>query len=58
VIGYAMGGYALGYYTPPMPAGAGPEVVPPEFALGRGDGDTSMGDAAMLSAISAEVAAG
>jgi ectoine hydroxylase-related dioxygenase (phytanoyl-CoA dioxygenase family) len=58
LIGYAMGGYALGYYTPPLPAGAGPEVVPPEFALGRGDGDTSMGDAALLSAIIAEVAAG
>jgi len=58
VIGYAMGGYALGYYTPPLPAGAGPEVVPPEYALGRGLGDTSMGDTALLAAISAEVAGG
>jgi hypothetical protein len=34
LLGYRMGGYALGYYTPPLPAGAGPEIVPPEFALG------------------------
>ena len=37
LIGYAMGSYALGYYTPPLPAGQGPEVVPPEFALGKLD---------------------
>lgn len=34
LIGYQMGSYALGYYTPPLPPGEGPEVVPPEFALG------------------------
>jgi ectoine hydroxylase-related dioxygenase (phytanoyl-CoA dioxygenase family) len=34
LLGYSMGGYALGYFTPPLPAGAGPEIVPPEFALG------------------------
>lgn len=39
MIGYAMGSYALGYYTPPLPPGQGPEVVPPQFALtGQGDG--------------------
>ncbi|MDP2123030.1 MAG: phytanoyl-CoA dioxygenase family protein [Parvibaculum sp.] len=37
LIGYSMGSYALGYYTPPLPAGQGPEVVPPEFALGKLD---------------------
>jgi ectoine hydroxylase-related dioxygenase (phytanoyl-CoA dioxygenase family) len=36
LLGYAMGSYALGYFTPPLPAGEGPEVVPPEFALGDG----------------------
>ena len=36
LLGYAMGSYALGYFTPPLPPGEGPEVVPPEFALGRG----------------------
>lgn len=36
LIGYQMGSYALGYYTPPLPPGEGPEIVPPEFALGVG----------------------
>lgn len=31
LLGYAMGSYALGYYTPPLPPGQGPEIVPPEF---------------------------
>ena len=31
LLGYSMGSYALGYFTPPLPAGKGPEVVPPEF---------------------------
>lgn len=31
LLGYAMGSYALGYFTPPLPAGKGPEIVPPEF---------------------------
>ncbi len=35
LIGYARGDYALGYYTPPLPPGEGPEVVGPEWALGR-----------------------
>jgi hypothetical protein len=34
LIGYAMGSYALGYYSPPLPPGQGPEVAPPQFALG------------------------
>ena len=34
LIGYAMGSYALGYYTPPLPPGVGPEVAPPQVALG------------------------
>ena len=41
LLGYTMGSYALGYYTPPLPPGEGPEVVGPEHALGRnilGDG--------------------
>lgn len=31
LLGYAMGSYALGYFSPPLPPGEGPEVVPPEF---------------------------
>jgi len=34
LLGYAMGSYALGYYTPPLPPGQGPEVTPPQVALG------------------------
>ncbi|MEO1169550.1 MAG: phytanoyl-CoA dioxygenase family protein [Pseudomonadota bacterium] len=35
LLGYAMGSYALGYYTPPLPPGEGPEVVPPDFLFGE-----------------------
>ncbi|MEM7766067.1 MAG: phytanoyl-CoA dioxygenase family protein [Pseudomonadota bacterium] len=31
LLGYAMGSYALGYFTPPTAPGVNPEVVPPEF---------------------------
>lgn len=55
LIGYAMGSYALGYYTPPLPPGAGPEVVPPEHALGAATGGSSMGSTELLAAIGAEV---
>src|SRR5580658_465227 len=34
LLGYAMGSYALGYFTPPLPPGEGPEGVPPQYALG------------------------
>jgi hypothetical protein len=30
-----MGSYALGYFTPPLPPGAGPEIAPPQVALGE-----------------------
>ncbi len=30
LIGYAMGSYALGYFSPPLAPGLGPEIVPPE----------------------------
>jgi ectoine hydroxylase-related dioxygenase (phytanoyl-CoA dioxygenase family) len=41
LIGYTMGSYALGYFTPPLPPGEGPELAGPEYALGRGTGDGS-----------------
>ena len=50
-----MGSYALGYYPPPLPPGEGPEVVPPEFALGRTDGGPGMGSHELLAAVSADV---
>jgi Phytanoyl-CoA dioxygenase (PhyH) len=31
MLGYAMGSYALGYFTPPLAPGQGPEIVPPEW---------------------------
>ena len=37
LIGYQIGQYALGYYTPPLPPGEGPEIVGPEWALHGGD---------------------
>jgi len=56
LIGYSMGSYALGYYTPPVAAGEGPEVVPPEFALGQMDGDASQfGSAELLAEVSASI---
>ncbi|MEZ5560036.1 MAG: phytanoyl-CoA dioxygenase family protein [Pseudomonadales bacterium] len=31
LLGYSMGSYALGYFSPPTAPGEGPEVVPPEY---------------------------
>ncbi|MEJ6670761.1 MAG: phytanoyl-CoA dioxygenase family protein [Pseudomonadales bacterium] len=44
--GYAMGQYALGYYTPPGFPGEHPEVVPPEYALGHSVSQSMMGTSA------------
>jgi len=50
MLGYAMSNYALGYFTPPLPPGEGPETVPPEWALGTkgADAEGSLGGAALL----------
>jgi hypothetical protein len=37
LIGYAMGQYALGYYSPPGPPGEVPNLAPPQYALGHLD---------------------
>lgn len=42
--GYAMGQYALGYYTPPGSPGEHPEEVSPAYALGKAVEHESMGD--------------
>lgn len=56
LIGYSMGGYALGYYTPPLPAGEGPESVPPEYALGHKETAIStLGSAELLESIRDEI---
>lgn len=51
LIGYRIGNYALGYYTPPLPPGEGPEAVGPEYALGRGRSTGGLGDDADQSAL-------
>ena len=56
LIGYSMGNYALGYYTPPLPPGEGPEVVGPEVALGVAVGDQEFGTAELLDSLAAKVA--
>jgi ectoine hydroxylase-related dioxygenase (phytanoyl-CoA dioxygenase family) len=38
LLGYSMGSYALGYFSPPTAPGAGPEVVPPEFLFSGKEG--------------------
>jgi Phytanoyl-CoA dioxygenase (PhyH) len=42
LIGYQIGQYALGYYTPPLPPGEGPEIVGPEWALRGGSAEGSV----------------
>lgn len=56
LIGYSLGGYALGYYTPPGAPGEAPESVPPEYALGHHDTAIStLGSADLLESISTEI---
>jgi len=50
LLGYTQGSYALGYYTPPLPPGEGPECVGPEHALGRG-GASALGGQELLDAV-------
>jgi ectoine hydroxylase-related dioxygenase (phytanoyl-CoA dioxygenase family) len=57
LLGYATGQYALGYYTPPLPPGAGPEMVPPEHALRGGDGGSVFGSDTSRDAVRAAIAA-
>jgi ectoine hydroxylase-related dioxygenase (phytanoyl-CoA dioxygenase family) len=57
LIGYSMGGYALGYYTPPLAPGEGPELTGPEFALGRSKkGGGQLGSAELLESLQSGVA--
>ncbi len=57
LLGYAMGSYALGYYTPPLPPGEGPEAVGPEYALGHRS-DNPLGEQALLESVQRATAAG
>lgn len=56
MLGYTLGGYALGYYTPPLRPGEGPEVVPPEYVLGReSTGGSQFGTQEMRAEVSAAI---
>lgn len=56
LIGYSLGGYALGYYTPPGAPGEAPESVPPEYALGHHETAIStLGSADLLESIQTEI---
>jgi ectoine hydroxylase-related dioxygenase (phytanoyl-CoA dioxygenase family) len=55
LLGYTVGSYALGYYTPPLPPGAGPEIVGPEYALGRSVEGEGIGSAALREAVVTDI---
>ena len=57
LIGYAMGSYALGYFTPPLAPGEGPELVSPEWLLDPARGASGFGDPQLLEAIAGQTAA-
>ncbi len=50
LLGYDMGSYTIGYYTPPLPPGEGPEVVTAEFAVDPAVDTRIGGDAELLAA--------
>ena len=56
LIGYTLGNYALGYYTPPLPPGQGPEAVGPEFALGRDEEGGRLGSEELFESLTDRVA--
>ena len=48
LLGYSMPAFAMGYYSPPLPAGAGVELVTPEHAVNPGVSTGTMGGVEML----------
>jgi ectoine hydroxylase-related dioxygenase (phytanoyl-CoA dioxygenase family) len=58
LLGYTLGSYALGYYTPPLAPGEGPESTAPEHAVGREIEGGSLGDEELLKAIRASTGMG
>ena len=55
LLGYTLGSYALGYYTPPLPPGEGPESVGPEWAVGRESEGEGLGSAELLESVAGQV---
>lgn len=58
LLGYDLGGYALGYYTPPLPPGQGPELVSPAHALTGEASGSRFGSGEDLAALSSQLRAG
>ena len=56
LIGYAMGQYALGYYSPPGEPGEAPNIAPPQYALGHRDVEGGLGSPEELAHILQETA--
>ncbi len=55
LLGYTLGSYALGYYTPPLPPGEGPESVGPEWAVGRETEGEGLGSAELMESVASQV---
>ncbi len=55
LIGYARGSYALGYYTPPLPPGEGPELVGPEWATGQTREEGRLGTGELFESLNEQV---
>ena len=55
LIGYSMGQYALGYYTPPGGPGEHPEIVSPQYALGHDIEGGMLGTSDELDALQKEI---
>ncbi len=58
LLGYDLGGYALGYYTPPLPPGEGPELVSPAHVLTGEATGSRFGTGEDLAALSSQLRAG
>ena len=56
LIGYSMGQYALGYYTPPGGPGEHPEIVSPQYALGHDIEGGMLGTSDELDALQTDIA--
>ncbi len=58
LLGYTLGSYALGYYTPPLPPGEGPECTGAEHALGAGTGGALGGAELFEEAVASNASSG
>ena len=56
LIGYSMGQYALGYFTPPGGPGEHPEIVSPQYALGHDIEGGMLGTSDELDALQTDIA--